>query len=332
MIDLVDAVANSILYEGYMLWPYRRSALKNQRRWTFGCLFPRAYSETGHADDAWLMRTECLVEADSRATIDVTLRFLHLVDRRVGSLDGTSVTFVDSLSVDDRHYVAWQEATERTLTCSIGVRATPRHERVAIEGGESEEPLRNRLGKTVGVVARRWEALRGDVAISIAELANGLFRLRVDVANDSEWAHESRDATLARTFISTHVLLRASGGAFVSLTDPPAEHVSAAAACRNVGAWPVLVGAPGARDTMLSSPIILPDYPEVATESGGDFFDAAEIDQLLVLNVLSLTPDEQDEMRAADPRTAAILDRCLSATPADLRALHGVTREVGSSA
>jgi hypothetical protein len=89
----------------------------------------------------------------------------------------------------------------------------------------------------------------------------------------------------------------------------------------------VLVGDPRRRDTVLSSPIILPDFPSVAPESRGDFFDGAEIDQLLVLNVMSLTDEEQRQMRETDPRAREILDRCRGMSPDQLLRLHGVTRE-----
>ena len=48
--DRVEEIAAAVLYEGYILWPYRRSALKNQRRFTFGGVYPPAHSEA-HADD-----------------------------------------------------------------------------------------------------------------------------------------------------------------------------------------------------------------------------------------------------------------------------------------
>jgi hypothetical protein len=41
--DRARLVADAVLYEGYLLWPYRRSALKNQQRWTFGGVYPEAH-------------------------------------------------------------------------------------------------------------------------------------------------------------------------------------------------------------------------------------------------------------------------------------------------
>ena len=91
-------------------------------------------------------------------------------------------------------------------------------------------------------------------------------------------------------------------GEFVSLLEPPPQFESAAAACRNVGTWPVLAGEGGRRDTMLSSPIILYDYPQIAPESPGDLFDGTEIDEILV--VAHPDPDRRGEERDAAQRRA----------------------------
>jgi hypothetical protein len=125
------------------------------------------------------------------------------------------------------------------------------------------------------------------------------------------------------------MVLHADGAEFVSLTDPPARLAEEAAACRNAGTWPVLVGEEGERHTVLSSPIILEDHPRIAPESPGDLFDGGEIDQMLVLNILSLTDEEKAEMRATDPRTREILERTEALTPGELMALHGAIREFG---
>ena len=74
-------------------------------------------------------------------------------------------------------------------------------------------------------------------------------------------------------------------------------------------AWPVLAGTPGERDVMLSSPIILYDYPALAPESPGPFCDSTEIDELLTLRVMTLTDEEKNEARATDERARAIIDR-----------------------
>jgi len=328
--DPVEAIARSVLYEGYILWPYRRSALKNQRRWTFGGVYPRAYSVSGHADDAWLMRTECLAagERDAVVELDVSVRFLHIVERRVLRHDPGGNRFVDSMTVGGVTHVSWQEAAERVVAPpSIRIGDGPSHTPLEIDGGEQSEPIVDGDGSLVVTIVRRWHSLSGSIDVSGVRVGDRTWKLRVDVSNRSAWAGESRELTLLRTMASTHARLGVRGGAFISLTDPPAAFAEAAASCKNAGTWPVLVGDPGRCDTLLSSPIILPDFPSVASESKGDFFDGAEIDQLLVLNMLSLTDDEQRQVRETDPRARDILDRCRGMSREDLLRLHGVTRE-----
>jgi hypothetical protein len=141
----------------------------------------------------------------------------------------------------------------------------------------------------------------------------------VTIANTTPFAGGSREEALERTLCSSHTVLR-SDGDFVSMTDPPDELRAEAAGCGSEGAWPVLVGD---THTMLSSPIILEDHPRVAPESPGDLFDGGEIDQLLILNILSLTDEEKAEMRASDPRTREILERTEGLSDEELMALGG---------
>jgi hydrogenase maturation protease len=306
--DAVRRIADAVLYEGYVLWPYRRSALKNQRRWTFGGVHPEAHGRE-HPDDRWRMRTECLVEGEP--DVEVRVRFLQIVRRDVALPDGA---LVDELTVDGERHLAWDEAVEREVAPGP----------VAIAAGREVE----RLGGA-GLVIRSWEALAGAVEVRATRLRPGLTRLTVEIANRTPWTRSGRrEEALRRTFCSTHTVLRARAGRFVSLTDPPERLRAEAAACRNEGAWPVLVGEPGSRDVLLSSPIILEDHPRIAPESPGDLFDGGEIDQLLMLNILSLTDAEKAEMRDSDPRAREILERTEALTPEELMRLHGSIRDL----
>jgi hypothetical protein len=129
-----------------------------------------------------------------------------------------------------------------------------------------------------------------------------------------------------RTLVSTHILLGVHGGEFVSLLEPPDEWRESAAACRNVGVWPVLAGETGSKDTMLSSPIILYDYPQVAPESQGDFFDGGEIDEILTLRILTMTDEEKGQMAAVDGRARELLARTESLGGEEMSRLHGAMR------
>jgi hypothetical protein len=300
-MDPVRAIADAVLYEGYLLWPYRRSATKNQRRWTFGGVFPRAHSER-HPDDRWQMRTECLLESDGG--FDVSVRFLQVVARQV-MRDGEPV---DELVAGGDRHLSWDEAVERELG------AGP----IAIAAGSTTEQLEG------GSIVRSWQELRGAVDVAVQPVADGVRRVSVAVSNTTPWDGDDREAALRRTFCSTHAVLRATGGAaFVSQTDPPAHLRGAAAECRNEGAWPVLVEG---REVVLASPIILEDHPRIADESPGDLFDGGEIDQLLVLNIMSLTDAEKAEMRDTDPRAREILERTEALTEEQLMRLHGAIR------
>jgi hydrogenase maturation protease len=110
------------------------------------------------------------------------------------------------------------------------------------------------------------------------------------------------------------------------LLDPPEEFREAAAGCQNIGAWPVLVGSSGERDTMLASPIILYDYPQIAPESAGDMFDGTEIDEILTLRIMLLTDQEKREMCEVDERARQILQRTELLPPEQLWKMHGAVR------
>jgi hypothetical protein len=291
-VDAVARIADAVLYEGYVLWPYRRSALKNQRRWTFGGVYPSAWA-AAHPDDACVMQTQCLVLGDASA-LEVRVRFLQVVWRQV--MDAGEP--VDELVVDGERLVSWEEAVEREVGPG------------PVEIAAGREPD--------GAIVRSWRELRGAVELRTEPLRPRLSLITVRICNDTPVPPGAdRQAVLAHTFCSTHTVLR--GARFVSLTDPPEELRAEAECCVNVGTWPVLVDD----ETVLSSPIILPDHPEVAPESPGDLFDGGEIDQLLTLSILAMTDEEKADMRAADPRTRAILERTEALSHDELMRLHG---------
>ena len=330
-MDAVKKIAEAVLYEGYILWPYRRSAKKNRQRWTFGGVYPRAYSEARGEDDPWIMQTQCLVLGDEESTIDVKVRFLHVVERKVGKKRGETLEFVEELRVGGELYLSWDEAIEREV--AVGrfklseLLGSPKRVEIDVPEGSGEEPLKDPTGEVVGAVVRGWRSLRGAVEVEAEPLREGLFKITVKITNTTPWGGEERETVLRQTFVSSHTALEVEGGEFVSLMDPPEELREAVQECENIKTWPVLVGEEGDRSMMLSSPIILYDYPQIAPESPGDLFDGTEIDQLLVLNVMTLTDEEKEEMRASDPRGREILERCESMSPEDLMKLHGTFRD-----
>ena len=345
---LIDTIANAVLYEGYMLYPYRPSSVKNRQRFNFGVLYPQLYSEAQSGSDACSSQTECLVQAGSLTAIEVRVRFLKLVDRSVRRLTEPTATHqpdgmsgfecVSMLEADGRVFTPWQEAIEceQTVpTCNLdGLTAMPLQWQFVFPAKQETEPLCDARGQLVGLIARRQESVRGMIEISSVQAGNEVFKLRVRVKNITSPAddsgHISRDQALMQSLVSAHVLLGVVDGQFVSLLEPPKSLKEIAASCQNVGTWPVLVGAEGETDTMLSSPVILYDYPQIAPESPGDLFDGTEIDEILALRILTMTDDEKREMRDTDERARKILERTEALPMEHLMKLHGRLRELRS--
>jgi hypothetical protein len=332
--ELARKVADAVLYEGYLLYPYRASAAKNQARWQFGVLMPRLWSEHG-PDEPWATQTECLLEPEEATTVRVLVRFLHVQAKTVEVVDVEAGTFheADTLPVDGSELVPWDEAAEQEVAVEAplgrlleGELVTP-FER---PGGRRVEPVHSATGRLVGrTVRRRWPVL-GSVKLSAERLEGpyGLVRLRLVLENASAWNEPGADRSIAlrRSLVAAHSLIGIDQGVFLSLLDPPEWARPAAEACQNLHTWPVLIGDEGRRDAMLSSPIILYDHPTIAPESPGDLFDATEIDEILTLRTMALTEDEKREARATDERAAAIIDRVDSMPPELLERLHGAVR------
>ncbi|MDQ2960821.1 MAG: hypothetical protein M3R48_07195, partial [Candidatus Dormibacteraeota bacterium] len=331
------------LYEGYILYPYRPSSVKNQVRWTFGGLYPREYSESVGGAEPWVATTECLVRGGDDAIVEVTVRFLQVVARGVRRLepplpdlpaDGVDgLVSVDAFELDGRIHRTWEEAAERSLDAGASTIGSllhaPRRLALTVEAGSEVEWLRTADGRVGGALVRDHQPLSVSADVSAERLTADIARVRVSITNDTPVTAADvagRDAALRHALVSTHVVLAVENGAWLSLADPPADAVDLAAACVNTGLWPILVGEPGSADTILASPIILEDHPEVAAESAGELFDSTEIDEILSLRILTLTDAEKAEMRAADERARAILDRTESLTQGDFMRMHGTLR------
>ncbi len=337
-IDRVRAIADAVLYEGYLLYPYRASSSKNQSRWQFGVLGPpralaESYAETPE------MSMQCLLEHTGRtgdaASVSIRLRFLQLQVRQVEQLvDGRHVP-VAELVVDGLSVTSWQEAVECELPVpSYDVARPVGHpveHPVEMPGGEDVEPIVDDAGTPVGRIVRRRDRLSALVTVE-SEADDGYLRLGVSVRNTHPDRARTKDDAIRLSLIGAHLLVSLEGDArFVSLLEPPDGATAAAAGCHQRRCYPVLVGDEGATDVVLGSPIILYDYPEIAEESAGALFDSTEIDEILTLRVITMTDAEKAEARATDPRAAEIIDRCDNLSDEALQQLHGVLRDPHAS-
>ncbi|MGW1953283.1 hypothetical protein ACWCPI_11000 [Streptomyces sp. NPDC001920] len=356
--EQVSAVADAVLYEGYLLYPYRRSSAKNRVRWQFGVLFPRDWVEadgpvvpglSGSAD-SWYQRTECLVRIlRSDAEVRVRLRYLQMQRKQVWETDGRDGDHraVESLRTDDGTvHLTFDEAVPREADVTVPLAGLLHGEHtvpVVSAAGAETEPLPGHAGR----VERCREEVRASVTVTAEPLTPEICRLQVRTTNTGPAPRPgtARDEALRRALIATHTLIGGDGVEFVSLIDPPEDLAAHVGACRNEFTFPVLGGTlpgpepatspdgePGTGPVVLSAPIILPDHPQVAPESPGDLHDAAEIDEILTLRTMLLTDEEKREARATDARAAAILDRVETMPPEVFARLHGAVRSLAPAA
>ena len=330
--EQAQRVADAVLWEGYVLYPYRASAAKNQVRWQYGVLAPKPYCEAD-GYERWTMQTECVLEFGLEASVDVKLRYLQVQTRTVEEAVGDGFKAVAELDVDGQLWASWDEAVEHVLDITDFDLARPsvREVPITLDGGCEVEAL----GVAGRVVRQRWPVAA--VVRLESEHSPGpypLTTLRVTVENVTDWTETDvpRDEAMRRSLVAVHTLLHSDDARFISLLEPPEFARAAVDACTNEGTFPVLIGDPDDPTTVLSSPIILYDHPAVAAESPGDMCDATEIDEILALRILTLTDDEKRLARSTDPRAAAIVDRIEGFSPDVFASLHGEMRAIGDGA
>jgi len=300
-LDPVRKIADAVLYEGYILYPYRASSQKNQSRWQFGVVMAPGYAAADPSETSFT-RAECVLEHSGQPSVRVLLRFLQ-VQRRTSGGD------------------TWDEAVEREVEAAADAAALFGDgvtREFTVEGGEDRDED----------VVRRREPLAGAVTVRAAEVPGPWRALKLQVKIENRTGLGSvpqrREDALPTSLVAAHTIITAEGGKFLSMTDPPEWAAPAVAGCRNEGGWPVLADPDD--QVMLSSPIILYDHPELAAESPGELYDGTEIDEILTLRTMALSDDEKAEARATDPRAAALLDRVDSMDPQVLARLHGTLR------
>ncbi|MEV0535788.1 hypothetical protein [Kitasatospora sp. NPDC050463] len=325
-------IADAVLFEGYVLYPYRASAAKNRLRWQFGVLVPPGYGRDSGEHSH--QRTECLMEPRPGDRLAVELRFLRAQRRTVHRATAAGgFEPVDELELADRVLVPWDEGVEERIELVVPVDELAGDEVVrefALPACEEMELLREG-GVPVGRLLRRREQVAGLLKLTARDVPGPyeVRRLAVVVENTADWSPgpgDRRDAALPRALVSAHLLLGLDRGAFLSVTDPPEWAKAAVGECRNEHTWPVLAGPPGRGQVLLSSPIILEDHPLVAPESLGALYDATEIDEILALRTAALTEREKREARGTDERAGAVIDLADSMPPEVLERLHGAVR------
>jgi hypothetical protein len=316
--DRARAVADAVLYEGYLLYPYRGTSSKNQSRWQFGVLGPPGAADAGLGEDDTLAAQFVV---DGAQAITLVVRFLQLQHRRA-EREFTHGEFepVDELITPAGSWLTWDEAVECEVSFgplafgdepwTLPVLADAAADTEFLDGGR--------------LVRQRQEVL--GVLVVTSEPDGDLCRVTVRVSNVGDLASDKNDA-IARSMIGTHIIAEVVGGQFVSLLEPPPHATDAVSRCSQHRCFPVLAGPVGTEDILLVSPIILYDHPEVAEQSSTALYDCTEIDEILTLRVMTMTDEEKAQARATDPRAARIIDQCDAMSPEAMARLHGVLRD-----
>lgn len=331
----LDQIVNAVLYQDHILYPYRPSAARRrQPQFTPGRIYPDLYSVTQNGAEPCMIQTEGLLYSQcEHPTLNVRVRFLHPACReiQVPASIHSQIPFtgepayrvVPEIVVGDKLYQTWQEALEREINISPvslqeGEQLSITHGfRISAWGevenlGEGEE-------QGQAILVRRQEALEGRVEIAATPLAARCFRISVRIRNEAPVPANNfgdHDAVVMRTFAAAHAILHTEGAEFVSMTNPPDEFAQFVNACENLGAWPVLIGdeIKSERHTMLSSPVLLADYPLVPVDNPEETLNATDLGELIELREQTIAAAEE---RGADSDNAFV---CSERSP--IRALR----------
>ena len=175
-LERARAVADAVLYEGYLLYPYRATSSRNQTRWQLGVLGPVGAEDAGVGESP-TMSMQCLLT--SSTDLMVHLRFLQLQHRSVHDTNDTAVA--ELTDADGTTWLSWDEAVEQDLTFELspfdleaGGTVLP----VAVGGGVEVAQLGNDEGRAV---RRRWP-LSAEMHLATAPM-DGCLRLDVEVLN-----------------------------------------------------------------------------------------------------------------------------------------------------
>jgi hypothetical protein len=270
----LEALIDSLLWEGYALYPYTPGATKNATPTPFGIVYPPAYA-AGLSSTFDHLELRCELRAPADAVLEAELRFLA--------------------SGAERH-----KAGARALSLSGAMVGA-----LAVDGAEKQASVQPEHGAPLLVGLR----------LSASELEPGRYEVSLRVENRTVVSSGlDRAGALARSLLSTHPLMRVTGGRFISPLDRPYD---------SVNTFPVL--ATPADDTVIGAAIVLPDHPQIAPESRGGLFDSTEIEEALLLHVQVLSDEERAEIERQDPAVREMIARAAAATPEDIIALHGRT-------
>ena len=323
-------MADAVLYEGYLLYPYRASSSKNRARWQFGVLGPPGAAEAGIGEDS-VMSVDCLVRPGADPSVAIQLRCLQLQTRSVEILAADGFLPVDAIVVGGTRWLTWDEATEAEQTLgSLRVAGLfePTHVDIRVPAAESIEELHDGAGSLAGRLVRERSALAATMEVR-ATRVDHLVRLSLRLDNTA--AAQSSRGDGAGQVVHRHPPAPAGRRRGVRVHRRPTggRDRGRGQAVSSRRWWPVLAGPIDETAGVAGlSPIIVEEHAQDSPpRAAAPCSTSTEIDEILTLRVMTMTDAEKAEARATDPRAAEIIDRCDAMTPQDLQQLHGALRD-----
>ncbi len=191
MDDALEQLIDSLLYEGYSLYPYTASATKNSTPTPFGIAYPPAYA-AALASTFDHLELRCVLEAPPEARISAEARFLSAGGERNEAV---------------AHRLQLPDTTVGALA------GRPADEQAMEQDGEVDD--------------QHGAPLSYALRLSMRELAPGVHELALRVENRTPCVQGlGRAAALGRSLLSTHPILRVAGGRFVSPLERPCVSVN----------------------------------------------------------------------------------------------------------
>jgi hypothetical protein len=220
--NLLQQLTHGLLYEGYTLYPYKTTTLKNKIPIPFGVLYPKNYCQYNKYVNSE-MQTECITLANDLAELIVQIKFLQI-------------------SYDNK---GWTAIEHEVSSEKISIKNLPGNK---------------------NIIPFQFHLIEGTATIQAAEIRDikNAYLLSVIISNTTpvkKTGNITEDEILKYALVSTHTILKISDGEFVSLQKPDKEWRDLIKLCENKNTCPVLIDAENS--IMLSSPIILYDYPQI---------------------------------------------------------------------
>lgn len=277
--DHAAAIAAAVLYKGSRFSLSRTVGPPERLRWQFGVLLPSDAAARDVGEDA-TMGTDCLLVDEPATELRVRLRFLHLQDRDAEQRISAHDQPPEYAPVAERDCGAgpWSSRREevehdiQVLVRDLGaLRQHPVDQPLHVPGARQFAPLHSDGGVQRGRIVRRRRAIDARLRVIADRQPRGLMKLRFELVNTTvsnggehdRTRHTPRERALHRSLLSPHLLLSVTRGRFLSVLDPPDWAEAIARDCVHRRLWPVLTDDHGEDRSVLASPVILHDRPQL---------------------------------------------------------------------